>query len=207
MFLRSEDGHRLATRAAKEAETLGLNSMGPDHLLLALIHPEDDTPASRALRNSGGDYDKLLATVTVRSPGASTLSGDKRWITVDPASREVMGRAEGLAAGLGATRICSDTCSSLCFGAVIATSRFSSSMSTADRVTEPEELLPAGPKSRSDLPATLKASPARVQQLLAQLGNAVSAQQDPELRRGKPGPSRASADGASAHKPAAKSAS
>ena len=59
------------------------------------------------------------------------------------------------------------------------------SKSTADRVKELEGLLAAGPKSRSELAAALEVSPARVQQLLAQLGSAVSAQPHPELRQGK----------------------
>lgn len=51
--------------------------------------------------------------------------------------------------------------------------------STADRVEELRGLLADGPRSRGDLAAALKVSPARVQQLLAQLGSAVSSQPDP----------------------------
>jgi hypothetical protein len=59
------------------------------------------------------------------------------------------------------------------------------SKSTAERVEELRALLAGGPKSRSDLAAALKVSPARVQQLLAELGSTVSSQPDPAQRRGK----------------------
>jgi hypothetical protein len=57
--------------------------------------------------------------------------------------------------------------------------------STAERVEELRGLLADGPKSRSDLAASLKVSPPRVQQLLSELGGAVSSQPDPNQRRGK----------------------
>ncbi len=56
---------------------------------------------------------------------------------------------------------------------------------TADRVNELQGLLADGPKSRTDLAAALKVSPARVQQLLGELGGSVSSQPDPAQRRGK----------------------
>ena len=63
--------------------------------------------------------------------------------------------------------------------------RRGASKSTADRVKELQRLLTDGPKSRNDLAAALKVSPARVQQLLAELGSSVSSQPNPEQRRGK----------------------
>ena len=63
--------------------------------------------------------------------------------------------------------------------------RRGASKSTADRVEELRGLLADGPRSRGDLAAALKVSPARVQQLLAELGSSVSSQQDPNQRRGK----------------------
>lgn len=59
------------------------------------------------------------------------------------------------------------------------------SKSTADRLDDLRGLLGDGPKSRSDLAAALKVSPARVQQLLAELGSSVSSRPDPNQRRGK----------------------
>lgn len=56
---------------------------------------------------------------------------------------------------------------------------------TAERVEELRGLLVDGPKSRGDLAAALKVSPARVQQLLAELGSSVSSRPDPNHRRSK----------------------
>ena len=57
--------------------------------------------------------------------------------------------------------------------------------STAERLAELSELLTDGPKSRKDLAAALRVSPARVQQLLNELGRSVSSQPDPNQRRAK----------------------
>ena len=56
---------------------------------------------------------------------------------------------------------------------------------TADRLSELQGLLADGPKSRNDLATALKVSPARVQQLLAELGSSVSSQRDPEQAQAK----------------------
>ena len=77
------------------------------------------------------------------------------------------------------------------------------SKSTAERVSELRALLAEGPKSRNDLAAALKVSPARVQQLLAELGSSVSSQPDPNQRRGKLWSLDGSGNGASATKRAA----
>ena len=79
------------------------------------------------------------------------------------------------------------------------------SKSTADRVEALQMVLVDGPKSRSDLAAALKVSPARVQQLLAELGSAVSSRTDPGQRRGKLWSLKG--NGASAAKPSAKRSS
>jgi hypothetical protein len=59
------------------------------------------------------------------------------------------------------------------------------SKSTAERLEELQVLLADGPKSRNDLAAALKVSPPRVQQLLAELGGAVTSRPDPGQRQGK----------------------
>jgi chromosome segregation ATPase len=59
------------------------------------------------------------------------------------------------------------------------------SKSTAERLQELQALLADGPKSRNDLAAALKVSPPRVQQLLAELGSAVTSRPDPGQRQGK----------------------
>jgi len=78
------------------------------------------------------------------------------------------------------------------------------SKSTADRVKELQGVLANGPKSRNDLAAALKVSPARVQQLLAELGSSVSSQPDPGQRQGKLWTLKGAGNGASPAKPTAK---
>lgn len=78
--------------------------------------------------------------------------------------------------------------------------------STAGRVEELRGLLTGGPKSRTDLAAALKVSPARVQQLLGELGSSVSSQAAPG-RQGKLWSLKAAGgNGASAAKATSKSA-
>ena len=79
--------------------------------------------------------------------------------------------------------------------------RRGASKSTADRVNELQGLLADGPKSRNDLAAALNVSPARVQQLLAELGGSVSSQRDPEQRQGKLWTLTGGGNGASAAEP------
>jgi hypothetical protein len=74
------------------------------------------------------------------------------------------------------------------------------SKSTAERMEEVRGLLVAGPKSRTDLAAALKVSPARVQQLLEGLGDSVTSRPDPD-RRGKLWSIKGASTAASAAKP------
>jgi len=82
--------------------------------------------------------------------------------------------------------------------------RSQASKSTTERVDELRGLLSDGPKSRSDLAAALKVSPARVQQLLGELGSSVSSQRDPSQRRGKLWSLKGGGNGEGAAKAAAK---
>jgi hypothetical protein len=81
-------------------------------------------------------------------------------------------------------------------------SRRTASKSTAERVDELRALLAEGPRSRGDLAASLKVSPARVQQLLGELGSSVSSQPASD-RRGKLWSIRDAENGARADKPQA----
>ena len=78
--------------------------------------------------------------------------------------------------------------------------RRSTNKSTADRVQQLRALLGDGPKSRNDLAMELKVSPARVQQLLTELGSAVSSQPDPSNGRARLWSLKGSANGATASK-------
>jgi hypothetical protein len=78
--------------------------------------------------------------------------------------------------------------------------RRAASKSTAERVEEVRALLADGPKSRNELAAALKVSPARVQQLLGELGGSVSSQPDGD-KRAKLWTISGASDRASASKP------
>lgn len=103
-FGTSNDGHRLLVRAGSEAGSLGLSHAGPDHYLLALLHPDEETPASRVLNAVGADYAQARTTVAARTPSPTTRDDEGAdWVRLNPAAHQAAGRAEGLAAALGAT--------------------------------------------------------------------------------------------------------
>jgi hypothetical protein len=78
--------------------------------------------------------------------------------------------------------------------------RRGASKPTAERVEQLRTVLAEGPASRSDLAASLKVSPARVQQLLEELGSSVSSRPNPGDRRGKLWGIKGARNGASAPK-------
>ena len=102
---RESDGYRLATRAVEEASALARNYMGPEHLLLALLDPDEDTSATRALRNSGAEHDKLRDALAAETPDSATpeLTDSPQGTAPTAGAYQMIGRAEGIAAGLGAT--------------------------------------------------------------------------------------------------------
>jgi len=63
-----------------------------------------------------------------------------------------------------------------------ARGRRTATKSTAERVEQLRTLLADGPKSRNELAVALEVSPARVQQLLGELGSSVTSQPDGDKR-------------------------
>lgn len=92
--------------AAEQSALVGATSIGPEHLLLALVAPGEDSVAAQALRQSGIDYEQLRGAAT-RLAGARVIPGGRRRLagTFAPRWYGLQGRADGLAAGLGAKRI------------------------------------------------------------------------------------------------------
>lgn len=76
--------------------------------------------------------------------------------------------------------------------------------STADRLGELKTVLTEGPKSQTELAAALGVSPARVHQLLAELGGAVTSGPDGKGGQGKLWSLKGTANGAGAGKSPAK---
>jgi hypothetical protein len=89
--------HRLLVRASREAEALGHERIGLDHFVLALLLPADVSAAAQALRDCGLTHEAYAEQV-----GRGSARGGGREPTA--AAYQMMGRAEGLAAGLGAAQ-------------------------------------------------------------------------------------------------------
>ncbi len=136
------------------------------------------------------EMSRLAAEEQALTHALSTLKGDGASAPTTPSTAKRSSRASGQRRSSTAKA-----------GTNRGRRRRGASKSTADRVNELQELLADGPKSRNDLAAALNVSPARVQQLLAELGNSVSSQRDPEQRQGKLWTLTGGGNGASAAEP------
>jgi hypothetical protein len=94
------DGVRITSRALREASALGQSWCGPDHLLLALLDPPEPTIASEVLAGLGVSRADVAARLEVMS-GRSRKKG----ASPNPALQQVIGMAQGIAIGMGATRV------------------------------------------------------------------------------------------------------
>jgi hypothetical protein len=88
----------LIVRANREAEELGHTWIGVDHFVLALLRPADQSIAAQALRSCALTHGAYAAELS----GVPASKGNGR--SLNPAATRMLGRAEGLAAGLGALR-------------------------------------------------------------------------------------------------------
>ena len=93
----------MVSAAFEEAVRLGSGHAGPEHFLLALLRPDQHTLAAAVLRGCGADYDRL-SSVLARAAAERPVEGDAG-VTLNPVAHELIGRAEGLAAGLGAEEV------------------------------------------------------------------------------------------------------
>lgn len=144
-----------------------------------------------------GEMKRLAAEEAALTQALSSIDGNSASTRSAVPSGERGGRSR--AATKGARKSSTRTA-----GGGRRRARGAAGKSTAERVQELQGLLAGGPKSRKDLAAALRLSPARVQQLLGELGSSVTSQPDPEQRRGKLWSLKGRANGASAAKPAAK---
>jgi hypothetical protein len=97
-----ENRYRYLARADREAAALGDTHCGPEHLLLALVAPTETTLAARALRECRARYDALLEVALRDRP---KRTAQRSWRTQPPVMYAIGGRADGLAAALGAKRV------------------------------------------------------------------------------------------------------
>lgn len=95
--LRGLDG--LSRLAFAEAKRLGSMAVGPEELLLAILHPDaPESIAARALRDAGIDRDALAELVRAKGSRNEIEGGPQ----LNPAGYQLMSLAEGMAAGMGA---------------------------------------------------------------------------------------------------------
>lgn len=90
--------------AFDEAERLEHDWVGPEHALLAVVLGPEDDPAVRALRDSGlkaSAVERQLGLMDSAHRGTEELKIQLPGLSPNPAFNRVLGRAEGLAAGLG----------------------------------------------------------------------------------------------------------
>ncbi len=99
---------RLLVQAFAEAKALDLPWVSTENFLLAILASKERPPARVALEECGVDHD-AFASAFKRSIEASdppVYDREARSSTAtNPAAHELMGRAEGMAAGLGAPTV------------------------------------------------------------------------------------------------------
>jgi hypothetical protein len=93
---------RLLKMGADEATRLGQHWMGPEHTLLGVLRGDPDDVARRALEQAGVDASMVEGWITRMDTGAGEeragVKPNPRWYTIE-------GRAEGMAAALGASEV------------------------------------------------------------------------------------------------------
>jgi ClpA/ClpB-like protein len=89
----------LAKLGADEATRLGQHWMGPEHTLLGILRGDPEDVARRALEQAGVDAAMVEGWITRMN---STPGEEKSGVTPNPRWYTIEGRAEGMAAALGA---------------------------------------------------------------------------------------------------------
>lgn len=88
--------------AWREAKRLGATAIGPEEFVLAILHPEaGESIAARALRYCGLSRETLAELTEPKRTREKIEGGPQR----NPAAYLLKGRAEGIAAGLGAPEV------------------------------------------------------------------------------------------------------
>jgi hypothetical protein len=98
----------LLARAWKEAEDLGHSWVGPDHFLLALLRPADESVAADVLRACGLTHERFaeeLARVLDKASLGRAKETEQATPELNPAAYCMRGRAEGMATGLGEEQV------------------------------------------------------------------------------------------------------
>lgn len=93
---------RLLKVGANEASRLGQHWMGPEHTLLGILRGDPEDVARRALEQGGVDAAMVEGWITRMDTAKETQTSG---VTPNPRWQTIYGRAEGMAAGLGAEEV------------------------------------------------------------------------------------------------------
>jgi hypothetical protein len=95
--------------AFREAAALGHGWVGPEHVFLAILALADDSPSCVVLARLGIGHDEyardLAAAISASDPPVSAPDEVDRDLKPNPAWYELVGRADGIALGLGAGEV------------------------------------------------------------------------------------------------------
>ena len=97
---------QLRRLAWSEAKRLDCMVIGPEELVLAILHPDaGDSAAARALRDCGVGRDELGELTALKGAATTELEHGPQ---LNPAAYRMLGMAEGIAAGSGAAAVTAD---------------------------------------------------------------------------------------------------
>jgi hypothetical protein len=100
--------NRLIGRAFAESKRLGDGFASDEHFALAILRPEEDSIAAQVLRQLGVTYERFeqgFLHQRARSHPTPGPADTSEGIHTTPAAHELLGRAEGIAAGLGSDAV------------------------------------------------------------------------------------------------------
>jgi ATP-dependent Clp protease ATP-binding subunit ClpA len=94
-------------KASAQADLLADTHVGPEHLLLALVAPEETSVAASALRQSGAEYEALLAFAERARTGIPRPHGRNRarGKGMSPSWYTLEGRADAFAVSFSAAKV------------------------------------------------------------------------------------------------------
>jgi hypothetical protein len=99
---------RLLFQAFREADGLGYRWVGSENFILAILASQDRPPALIALEDCGIRHDAFADALKRSIDGSDPPvddSDEHDSTSMNPAAHELIGRAEGIAAGLGAPMV------------------------------------------------------------------------------------------------------
>jgi hypothetical protein len=113
MSIEINNGHyrraldRLLEAASIEAVSLRQNWIGPEHFILAILATQPTCPSALALNRLGITH-TLVSAALIEGDTSSTSELGSVDLEVSPAAYELVGRAEGVAAGLAASSVAAE---------------------------------------------------------------------------------------------------